>query len=162
HEFNNMLAVMMLRTEMSLGMVDTGSPLHYNLTSTYTTAQRSANLVKQLLGYARKQVITPTVLDLNAAVEGMLPMLRKLIGEEVEVRWTPAAGLWPVKMDASQIDQIVTNLCVNGRDAIDGIGTISITTANGTLPAVGHDGTADVAAGDYVLMTVKDSGNGMT
>jgi len=162
HEFNNMLAVMMLRTEMSLGMVDTGSPLHYNLTSTYTTAQRSAKLVKQLLGYARKQVITPTVLDLNAAVEGMLPMLRKLIGEEVEVRWTPAAGLWPVKMDASQIDQIVTNLCVNGRDAIDGIGTISITTANSTLPAVGHDGTADVAAGDYVLMTVKDSGNGMT
>ena len=146
---------MMLRTEMSLELVDTGSLLHSNLTSIYTTAQRSANLVKQLLGYARKQMVIPTVLDLNAAVEGMLPMLRKLIGEEVEVGWTPDADLWPVKVDASQVDQIVTNLCVNGRDAIDGIGTISIKTANVTLPAVAHDGTADVAAGDYVLMTVR-------
>ncbi len=162
HDFNNMLAVMMLRTEMSLDVVETGTPLHQNLTAVYTTAQRSANLVKQLLGYARKQVIMPTVLDLNAAVEGMLPMLRKLIGEEVEVSWAPGANLWSVKMDASQIDQIVTNLCVNGRDAIDGIGTIFIATANVTLPATRYDAAAGGgAAGDYVAMSVTDTGSGM-
>ena len=162
HDFNNMLAAMMLRTEMALEMAEAGTPLHSNLAAVYSTAQRSAALIKQLLGYARKQKIVPKVIDLNAAIAEMLPMLRRLIGEEVTLAWFPAAGLWPVKMDASQVDQIVTNLCVNGRDAIDGVGTVSVATANVT--AHGSERTPEAAtpvAGDYVTLTVTDTGGGM-
>ena len=79
-------------------------------------------IVRQLLTFARKQTIAPRVLNINETVEGMLKMLRRLIGEDIELAWQPDPNLWPVKMDPSQIDQILANLCVNARDAISGIG----------------------------------------
>ncbi|MCO5247309.1 MAG: PAS domain-containing protein, partial [Anaerolineae bacterium] len=136
HDFNNMLAVILLRTEMALQTVAEGTPLHRSLTTVFATAQRSANLVQQLLGFARKQTIAPKVVDLNEAVPAMLPMLGKLIGEEIEVCWRPGDDLWLVKMDPSQLDQILTNLCVNARDAIEGIGTITISTGNASVPDI--------------------------
>ena len=75
-----------------------------------------------MLAFARKQTIAPRVLDLNETVEGMLKMLRRLIGEDIDLAWLPARGLWPLKMDPAQIDQILANLCVNARDAIAGCG----------------------------------------
>lgn len=161
HDFNNMLAVIMLRSEMALQMVTAGTPLHRSLDTIFTTAQRSANLVKQLLGYARKQTIAPRVIDLNATVEGLLPMLEKLMGEELELTWTPAADLWTVKMDTAQVDQILTNLCVNARDAIDGVGCISVKTANAVLPVDSTGAGKHVAPGEYVLLSVADTGGGM-
>ena len=87
-------------------------------------------LTRQLLAFARKQTIAPKVLDLNEAVEGMLKMLRRLIGEDIDLAWLPGADLWPVEMDPSQIDQILANLCVNARDAIADVGKITIETEN--------------------------------
>ena len=161
HDFNNMLAVIMMRTEMALLTTDPATSLHRNLTAIYATSQRSAGLVRQLLGFARKQTIAPVALDLNAAVAGTLAMLHGLIGEELELAWHPAAALWPVKMDPSQVDQILTNLCINARDAIQGVGAITIETANVTLEqAVAANGSA-ILPGDYVMLAVSDSGSGM-
>jgi len=159
HEFNNLLAVILLRTEMSLPLADPMPVLHRNLVTIYDTAQRSAELVRQLLGFARKQIIAPKVLDLNTAVEGILPMLRKLIGEAIELHWQPGVALWPIKMDKAQVDQVLINLCVNARDAIAGAGVIVIETHNTTLTHT-QSGVSP-AAGDYVLLTVTDSGCGM-
>ena len=94
---------------------------------------RSADLTRQLLAFARKQTVAPKVLDLNDTVAGMLKMLHRLIGENIDLKWQPGADLWPVKVDPSQIDQILANLCVNARDAIAGVGTMTIETGNSTL-----------------------------
>jgi PAS domain S-box-containing protein len=161
HDFNNLLAVILLRTELALQMADPATPLHHNLTAISTTAQRSAEQVRNLLGFARRQVIAPRVLDLNEAVESTLPMLHQLIGEEIELVWRPGASLWPGKLDPAQIDQMLANLCINARDAIGGAGTVTVETANVTLAdAVAVDGQA-IAPGDYVLLAVGDTGGGL-
>ena len=161
HDFNNLLAVILLRTELALQMADPATPLHHNLTAISTTAQRSAELVRNLLGFARRQVIAPRVLDLNDAVESTLPMLHQVIGAEIELVWRPGASLWPVKLDPAQIDQMLANLGINARDAIDGVGTITMETANVTLAgAMAVDGQA-IAPGDYVLLAVSDTGSGL-
>ena len=93
-------------------------PIHGTLTDIQKAAQRSADLTRQLLAFARKQTVAPKVLDLNETVEGMLKMLRRLIGENIDLAWLPGKDLGPVRMDPSQIDQMLANLCVNARDAI--------------------------------------------
>ena len=122
HDFNNMLGVILGHAELALEQVGPAQPLHADLVEIRKAAQRSADLTRQLLAFARKQTIAPKVLDLNETVAGMLKMLRRLIGEDIDLAWQPGADLWPVKMDPSQIDQILANLCVNARDAIAGVG----------------------------------------
>lgn len=162
HDFNNLLAVMMLRTEMALQVTDLDTLLHRNLTEIYTTAQRSAELVRKLLGFARKQMVSPKVLNLNAAVESALPMLKNLLSEEIKLVWRPDGQVWPVKIDPAQIDQILLNLCVNARDAIQGVGMFMIGTENIALAdsLVAANGFA-MPAGDYVVLTVSDTGSGI-
>lgn len=99
------------------------------------SALRSAGLIRQLIAFACRQAVAPKVLDLNDSVT-MLKMLRRLIGEDIELVWIPGADLWPVKIDSSQIDQLLVNLCVNARDAIAGVGKIIIETENATLLTV--------------------------
>jgi CheY-like chemotaxis protein len=113
------------------------------------------------LAFARKQTIDPKVLDLNVTVEGMLNMLRRLIGEDIDLAWLPKAGLWPVKMDPSQIDQILANLCVNARDAISGVGKITIETRKASLDEAYCADNAGFVPGEYVLLVVSDDGCGM-
>ena len=133
HDFNNMLGVILGHAELALEKIDPDHPLHDDLQEIQKAAKRSADLTRQLLAFARKQTIAPKVLDLNETVAGMLKMLRRLIGEDIELAWLPGADLWPVKMDPSQIDQILANLCVNARDAIAGVGKITIETDNSDL-----------------------------
>ncbi len=130
HDFNNMLGVILGRTEMLLMGMDSGDPRYHELEEIEKAARRSADLTRQLLAFARKQTIAPKVLDLNETVEGMLKMLRRLIGEDMDLMWKPDADLWPVKMDPAQIDQMLANLAVNARDAISGTGKITIETEN--------------------------------
>ena len=113
HDFNNMLGVILGHAEMALRKADPASPFISDLEEIRKAANRSADLTRQLLTFARKQVIAPKVLDLNEAVAGTLKMLQRLIGENIQLSWNPAANLWPVKVDPSQIDQILANLCVN-------------------------------------------------
>ena len=161
HDFNNMLGVILGHAELALQKARNKQDPCPNLEKIQTAARRSADLTKQLLAFARKQVIEPKVMDLNQTVEDMLSMLRRLIGEDIDLSWVPTRELWPVKMDPSQVDQILANLCVNARDAITGVGKLTIETGIKTFdPAYceDHDG---FIPGDFVMLAVSDDGCGM-
>ena len=161
HDFNNMLQAILGYTEMSLEQAPSGHPLHGDLKEIQKAAQRSASLTRQLQAFARKQVAAPRLLDLNQAVEGMTDMLRRLIGEKIELEWNPGKDLGLVRIDPGQLDQIVANLCINARDAIDAAGRIVLETRRREIdrPARGVHG--EIAPGSYVVLAVRDNGNGM-
>ncbi|HSL61839.1 MAG TPA: response regulator, partial [Desulfotignum sp.] len=161
HDFNNMLGVILGHVEFALEKIGENHDLSAGLKEIQTAAQRSADLTKQLLTFARKQIISPRPLDLNDTVESMLNMLRRLIGEEIDLVWKPAAHLWPVKMDPSQIDQILVNLCINARDAIAGIGKLTIETGTKTFDDEYCRRNAGFVPGEYALLAVSDNGCGM-
>ena len=161
HDFNNMLVVILGHTEMALEQVDPTQSLHADLEEIRKAAERSAALTRQLLAFARKQTVAPRVLDLNQIVEGMLTMLERLVGENVHLTWQPKADLWPVMVDRSQIDQILTNLCVNARDAIADVGKITIETGNSAIDEAYCADHPGFVAGEYVLLAVTDDGRGM-
>jgi PAS domain S-box-containing protein len=161
HDFNNMLGVILGHTELALMKSDPAEPIHIHLIQIRKAAEHSADLTRQLLAFARRQTIAPRVLDLNDTVEGMLKMLRRLIGEDIDLAWRPQANLWPVIIDPSQIDQILANLCVNARDAITGIGKITIETGNSTLGEEYCAAHAGAVPGEYARITVSDNGCGM-
>ncbi len=161
HDFNNMLSVIIGYAELGLQKMNPGEPLHADLLEILAAANRSTAITRQLLAFARRQTIAPKVLDLNETVESMLKMLRRLIGENIDLAWKPGAGLWPVNMDPSQLDQILANLCVNARDAIANIGKVTIetsTTAFDDNYCADHNG---FVRGDFVMLAVSDDGCGM-
>ncbi len=161
HDFNNKLGVILGHVDMALEEVEQGSTLHEHLTEIGTAAQLSADLTRQLLAFARKQTIAPKVVDLNIIVGGMLKMLQRLIGEDIELSWVPGRGVETVKVDPSQIDQILANLCVNARDAISGVGMITIGTDRAVFDEDYCAVHAGAVPGDYVLLAVSDNGCGM-
>jgi PAS domain S-box-containing protein len=161
HDFNNMLNIILGYSQMALMKIEPSSPLHGNIQEIVSAGKRSADLVRQLLAFARKQTIAPKVLDLNDAVSGMLNMLRKLIGEDIDLLWMPAANLWQVKMDPAQVDQILANLAVNARDSISGVGKITIETVNAEFDEDYCARHAGFVPGQYVLIAVSDNGCGM-
>jgi PAS domain S-box-containing protein len=161
HDFNNMLGVILGHTELALLQADENHDLYSDLIEIQKAAKRSANTTKQLLAFARKDVISPKKLDLNDTVESMLNMLRRLIGEDIDLVWQPSAHLWPVKMDPSQIDQILANLCINARDAIDGVGKLTIETGRKTFDEEYCKEHRGFIPGDFVLLAVSDNGCGM-
>ncbi|MFO7685212.1 MAG: ATP-binding protein, partial [Desulfobacterales bacterium] len=161
HDFNNMLGVILGHTEMILDQVDPAQPIYAGLAEIQKAANRSAELTKQLLAFARKQTISPRILELNDTVTGMLKMLGRLIGEDIDLAWIPGARLWPVKMDPAQVDQILVNLCVNARDAIAGAGKITIETGNTVLDEHYCADRPGFVPGDYVVLAVSDNGCGM-
>ncbi len=161
HDFNNMLGIIQGHAELAIEQLDPAQPIFASLQAILDAAVRSTNLTRQLLAFARRQTIAPKVLDLNETVEGMIKMLRRLIGEDIELAWLPEAGICPVKMDPSQIDQILANLCVNARDAIGGVGKVIIETHSvicDTAFCVKHPG---FVPGEYALLSVCDNGCGM-
>jgi two-component system, cell cycle sensor histidine kinase and response regulator CckA len=161
HDFNNMLGVILGHAELAMERVKPPNPLLINLEEIRKAAQHSAEITRQLLAFARKQTVAPKIIDLNETVEGMLKMLRRLIGEDIHLAWLPATSLWPVKVDPSQIDQILANLCVNARDAITGNGNIVVETGNSTFDEEYCAAHVGFATGEYVRLTVSDSGCGM-
>jgi len=164
HDFNNILGVILGHTDLAMSQVNSSHPIYTDLEEIRKATDRSANLTRQLLAFARKQPIMPKVLDLNMVVESVLKMLRRLIGEGIELIWRPGANLWPIKVDPSQIDQILVNLCVNARDAIlggNGIGKITIETTTVVFYEAYCIGHAGVISGDFVMLAVSDDGCGM-
>ena len=161
HDFNNMLMVILGNAELCQDTVEPAHPGYTALEEIIKGANHAQSLTSQLLAFARKQPIAPHVLDLNATISNMLNLLRRLIGEDVMIIWQPDAALWPVTLDPSQIDQILTNLIINARDAIQGTGTITIETRNTTLDQPYCDLHAGATPGNYVLLTVSDTGCGM-
>jgi|GEM_PF-1892996 len=159
HDFNNMLGVILGRAEIALAYDDPTGRYAPHLQEIQKAAQRSADLTRQLLAFARKQTIAPQVLNLNAKVEGMLKMLRRLIGEDIDLVWHPDASSPHVTLDPSQLDQILANLCVNARDAIEKTGVVAIRTGLAFFDE-GHC-RPDIAPGNYALLSVGDDGCGM-
>jgi PAS domain S-box-containing protein len=161
HDFNNMLNIIIGYSQMALMKIESSNPLNDDIQEIMNAARRSGDLVRQLLAFARKQTIAPKTLDLNDTVAGMLNMLRKLIGEDINLLWMPAANLWSVKMDPAQVDQILANLVVNARDSISGVGKITIETGNAEFDEAYHAQYTDFVPGQYVMLAVNDSGCGM-
>jgi PAS domain S-box-containing protein len=161
HDFNNMLQVILSNADMARTEFPPDSPVQECLHEILKAGQRSADLTRQLLAFARKQTIAPRLLDLNEVVGGMLKMLGRLTGEDIRLSWKPAGNLGQVKMDPSQIDQILANLVVNARDAIAGVGKVTIETGNVVLDAAFCEAHAGFVPGSYVLLAVGDDGCGM-
>ena len=161
HDYNNILSVIIGYTELSMEDAAPGELLYDNLQEVLKAAFRSRDVTRQLLAFARRETVAPKVLDLNHTLEGMLKMIRRLIGENIQLAWLPGELLWPVKMDPSQIDQILANLCINARDAISELGTISIETGIVTLDEIYCQQHRGFIPGDFVTLSVSDDGSGM-
>ncbi|PKN20869.1 MAG: hypothetical protein CVU71_03570 [Deltaproteobacteria bacterium HGW-Deltaproteobacteria-6] len=161
HDFNNMLSVIIGNTEMAMNKIQSSEPLYRSLQEIMNAGMRSADLTRQLLAFARKQTISPKVLDLNDTVTGMLKMLQRLIGENIDLVWHPGHNLWKVRIDPSQLDQLLANLAVNARDAIDKTGRITIETANTTCDAAYCMDQPECIPGAYILLVISDNGCGM-
>ena len=162
HDFNNMLGVIIGRAEMAMEQDAASDKLQHNLKEILKAGLRSADLTRQLLAFARKQTANPKILDLNDTIPGMLKMLRRLIGEDIDLFWAPELDLWKVKIDPSQVDQILANLVVNARDAISGVGAITLRTENVVIDDSNRAETPEFIPGEYVLLTVSDTGAGMS
>ncbi len=161
HDFNNMLGVILGRTDMIMDEVDESFEFTEDIEEIQRAAERSAELTRQLLTFARKQDVTPVTIDISKRISGMINMLGRLIGERIALVWKPEFGLWPVRIDPSQMDQVLTNLCVNAKDAIKENGIIEISCRNISLSAKVDHKTQEVYTGDFVLLSVKDDGCGM-
>ena len=161
HDFNNMLGVILGNVELAVASMDRKDPVFTELTEIRKAAERSAALTQQLLAFARQQPVLPKVIEPSEAIEGMLKMLRRLIGERITLKWQPADALWNIRMDPSQFNQILTNLCVNARDAIADIGTLVIEVNNQVVTPEAAHRRNGVAPGEYVLISVSDSGSGI-
>jgi two-component system cell cycle sensor histidine kinase/response regulator CckA len=161
HDYNNMLGAILVTAELAMEQVDPAHPLHADLAEIRKAAQRSAELTRQLLAYARRQTVAPEVLDLNDTLQKLLSMLQRLIGEDITIIWEPTPNLWPVSMDPSQLANVLTNLCVNARHAIADVGTIALAAANCEVDAAFCAAHADAVPGEYVRLTVRDTGCGM-
>jgi two-component system cell cycle sensor histidine kinase/response regulator CckA len=161
HDFNNMLGVILGHTELATMQVDPAQPIHANLKEIHKAAQRSADLTRQLLAFARKQTVAPKVLDLNTTVGDMFKMLQRLIGEDIDLLWKPKEALWPARIDPAQVDQILVNLSVNARDAIARVGKITIETDNITFDETYCAAHLGSVSGEYVMLAVSDDGCGM-
>ncbi len=161
HDFNNMLGVILGYTELALDKIGPDEPLSADLKEIQKAAKRSADLTHQLLAFARKQTVAPKVLDLNDIVENALKMLRRLIGEDIDLAWMPGNNLERIFIDSSQVDQILANLCVNARDAIAGTGKVTIKTDNVVLDGEYCARHSGFVPGEYILLAVSDNGCGM-
>ncbi|MFA5903337.1 MAG: GAF domain-containing protein, partial [Desulfobacula sp.] len=160
HDFNNMMGVILGQVELAMPGISPNGPIHRTLKEIEKAARRSSELTRQLLAFARKQTVAPRVLDLNDTMSAMLSMLQRLIGEDIDLLWKPAKGIWPVMIDPSQIDQVLANLCVNARDAINGVGRLTIETENAIFDEAYCSLHTGYLPGPYVMLAVSDNGQG--
>jgi CheY-like chemotaxis protein len=150
-----------LAVEFALDQVDRSHPIAADLIEVQRAAQRSADLTRQLLAFARRQAIAPRIIDLNDYVGRTLSMLQRLIGENVTLTWRPGENLSAVEIDPTQIDQILANLTANARDAIAGVGQVTIRTDNVSLDAAYCREHSGLRPGAWVMLELADSGRGM-
>ena len=161
HDFNNMLGVILGHAELATNKIDPDDKLYSHLEVIIDASQRSSEIIKQLLAFARKQTINPKIININYNVKKMLKMLQRLIGENIVLLYEPRKELHSVKIDPSQLDQILANLCVNAKDAISGTGRITIKTDNVVLDETFCSNNLGSVPGKYVLLEVCDDGCGI-
>ncbi len=161
HDFNNMLQSILGNVDLALLDVPKEHAAYESLVEIKASARRSAELTGQLLAFARKQTAAPKIINLNDTTTSALTLLRRLIGEQIELVFNQGTRLWPIEIDPGQVDQILTNLCVNARDAMTGAGRITIDTSNLTLDGTYLASHPGCHPGEYVLLAVSDNGQGI-
>jgi len=161
HDFNNLLTAIIGNVEMILMTISQENIIYEEVNEIKKSAERAADLTRQLLAFSRRQVIEPRVVDLNDLITGMEKMLRRLIGEDIELLTCTHEELWPVRIDPGQVEQILTNLVVNARDAMPGGGMIIIETGNVVFDEEYVKNHMGSIPGEYVMMAVSDTGMGM-
>jgi signal transduction histidine kinase/CHASE3 domain sensor protein len=162
HDFNNLLTVIMGNLELGRAKLEPQHPVVTHIERSLWAAQRGGTLTSQLLAFARKQPLTPTPIDLSATLPELVPLLRRTLGEHIEVRFVDTAGLWPAMADPAQLESAVLNLALNARDAMPGGGRLTIEMVNKVLDEEYARSHAEVTPGDYVMVAVSDTGHGMT
>ena len=160
HDFNNLLASILGNAEMLDAELRSDAQSARRISVILQSATRGATLVRQLLAFSRKQALTPAQIDLNAVLTGLSELLRTTLGSPVTLEWDLMPGLWPALVDAVQIEHVILNLVINARDAMPGGGRLVVATANLSLRA--PDLPEDLAPGDYVTVSVTDTGTGMS
>ncbi len=162
HDFNNLLMVIMGNTQLVYQAVQPNAAVGKDLETILEAAERAKNLTRQLLTFARKQILSPQTLNLNDLILNLDKLLRRVIGEDIELSMLPAANLWSVKADANQMEQVLINMAVNARDAMPNGGTLTLETANITLDEAYTRRHVEVKPGPYVMVAVNDTGAGMS
>ena len=162
HDFNNLLTVITGYARLALSRATSGDALSADLEEVIRASEGAASLTRQLLTFSRRQVTAPVVLNLNQRVTEMTKMLKRIIGEDVELVTKLEPALANIKADPGQIEQVIMNLAVNSRDAMPGGGTLTIETANATLDEADAALRRDAPQGPHILLTVRDTGTGMT
>jgi PAS domain S-box-containing protein len=161
HDFNNLLTVIIGNCEFILGFLPANDPLRSDVERIKKTGDRAASLTRQLLAFSRKQMLQPEILDLNSIVSNMEHMLRRLIGEDIELISRLAPDLGQVKVDPGQIEQVIMNLVINARDAMPQGGRLIIETANIDWDQLSTHGHIGLKPGAYIVLAVSDTGQGM-
>jgi signal transduction histidine kinase/CheY-like chemotaxis protein len=162
HDFNNLLTVILGNLELARAKMDPQSPLVAHIERSLWAAQRGGTLTSQLLAFARKQPLAPAPVDLSTGLPDLVPLLKRTLGEHIDVRFVDSAGLWPAMADPAQLESAVLNLALNARDAMPGGGRLTIELANKMLDDDYARSHAEVVPGDYVMVAVSDTGHGMT
>jgi signal transduction histidine kinase/CheY-like chemotaxis protein len=162
HDFNNLLTVILGSLEFIRAKLEGQPAMQTRVERAISAVQRGATLNGQLLAFARKQPLAPTPIDLAATVPDLVPLLRRTLGEHIDVRYVEAAGLWPAMADAAQLESALLNLALNARDAMPGGGRLTIELANKVLDEQYARSHIEVAPGDYTMLAVSDTGSGMT
>jgi signal transduction histidine kinase/CheY-like chemotaxis protein len=162
HDFNNLLTAITGYCDLILMSLRPADPLYQHGQEIHKAAERATSLTGQLLAFSRKQVISPKLLDLNAVLADMDKMLRRLIGEDIELVTVHRSGLGIVRADPGQIEQVLLNLAVNARDAMPHGGKLTVETANIDFDESFAEQNPDVCPGAYVMLAVTDTGHGMT
>jgi PAS domain S-box-containing protein len=161
HDYNNMLGVIMGYTDLVAMNVKKDDPVHRYVELISSASKRAADLTRQLLAFARKEIVSPKPIDPNRAIVSLQKMLGKLIGEDITLKFLPGKGIWNVKIDPTQFDQIFINLATNARDAIDGVGEVVVETANVVVDEAYTRNKMGFAPGEYMMLSFSDTGRGM-
>lgn len=162
HDFNNLLTIITGYSDLILGQIDEKDPLRSDIEEIKRSAERAESLTRQLLAFSRKQILQPKILNLNTVVSGMEKMLRRMIGEDIELITQLRQDLWEIKTDPGQIEQVILNLAVNARDAMPKGGKLTIETSNIEVDKEDVHSHADTIPGQYVMLSLSDTGIGMT
>jgi PAS domain S-box-containing protein len=161
HDFNNVLTAIFGYADLLLEQLPADNASRDDVEEIRRSAERAASLTRQLLAFSRKQVLQPQVLDLNAVIASLRPMLQRLIEGQVAIVVSQEPELWEVRADPGQIEQVLMNLCLNARDAMPEGGTLTIATANDHVTVTEAAARAGLSPGNYVLLTVSDTGPGI-
>ncbi len=162
HDYNNMLGVIIGYSEMLLSKMYKADPAYRSVEYIRSAAKRGADITKQLLAFARREIVSPRVINPDDEIESLDKMFESLIGENIKLSFLPGDNVWNIKVDKTQFDQILVNLATNARDAIENDGTITIETSNVSIDEAYTQNRIEFSPGEYVMITFTDSGKGMS